>query len=535
MPAIVGELAEEVTAGTTTDYDALVALQRWFRSGEFEYSRKAPVEPGFDGDGLEAMGEFLEVRSGYCTHFASSFVMMARILHMPARVVNGYLPGTSTGESVDGQTVYSVMSSQRHAWPEVYFAGIGWVRFEATPGLGVPTTFAPASVPLDPDGRDVEPKATDESTPAPSPSIAPGQPGGPPLTGSAAPDATAVNLLPGLATGLSIALLLAIPAVLRAVRARTRVSAANAGDAGAAWRELQDTALDLGIRVPASETPRALGARLVSAHGAPHDAVAELVHGIERASYARGGQHEMPRGPQLADAVVATRAAMLAGADGRNRVLAIAAPRSLVIRPGSVHADSAVGADIIDVGRRTGRRLTDAAAPDVADVEGVADRGGRIAVDEEEVGALAHGDRAPIGETEATGCHGGGGTERCGGRQAGSDEVLQFLMHAGTVCEATEEGQRLRDVRADEQVDSCRVESANGGQNILEPTLRVVVEAAAQGRVPFRGELARDPRVVREGRPCDAHHGGVEHHAGDDEGTRLCDGVDDLRRYAGGP
>ncbi|MGC5171238.1 transglutaminaseTgpA domain-containing protein [Microbacterium sp. DT81.1] len=344
VPGIVGDLAREVTAGTTTDYDALVALQRWFRGGEFEYSLEAPVEEGFDGSGLQAMEKFLQVRSGYCVHFAASFALMARILDMPSRVVVGYLPGTSTGESIDGQTVYSVMSSQLHAWPEVYFEGIGWVPFEATPGRGVPTTFAPASVPLAPDGTDVDPNPTDDSSPAPSPSIVPGQPGGPPLTGSSGSEGTAVNPLPGLAAGLSIALLLAIPALLREARRRTRISAARAGDASAAWRELQDTALDLGIPVPASETPRALGARLVSGYRAPHDAVAELVQSIERASYARGGQRQFGRGPQLADAVLAARAAMLAGANGRHRMVAVAAPRSLVIRPGSVYAGGAVPA-----------------------------------------------------------------------------------------------------------------------------------------------------------------------------------------------
>jgi hypothetical protein len=288
------------------------------------------------------MARFLSVRSGYCVHFASTFALMARVLGMPSRVVVGYLPGTSTGESVDGETVYSVMSSQLHAWPEVHFEGIGWVPFEPTAGLGVPTTFAPASVPVTPDGTDVEPRNPDGSTPAPSSSIAPGEPGGPPLTGSSGIDAAAFNPVPALLAGLVIALLLAIPGVFREVRRRTQISSARGGDAGAAWRELQETALDLGIPVPASESPRVLGARLVGAHGAPAAAVAELVEGIERASYARGGQHQFGRGPQLADAVVAARAGMMGATDPRHRLLAVACPRSLLIRPGSVYADGAV-------------------------------------------------------------------------------------------------------------------------------------------------------------------------------------------------
>jgi len=341
VPDIVVDLAHQATAGTTTDYDALVALQRWFRGGEFKYSLEAPVDDSFDGTGLQAMGRFLTVRSGYCVHFASTFALMARVLDMPSRVVVGYLPGTSTGESVDGETVYSVMSSQLHAWPEVHFEGIGWVSFEPTAGLGVPTTFAPASVPVTADGTDVQ-RNPDGSTPAPSSSIAPGEPGGPPLTGSSGIEAAAFNPVPALLAVLVVALLLAIPGVFREVRRRTQISSARAGDAGAAWRELQETALDLGIPVPASESPRVFGARLVDTHGAPRDAVAELVDGIERSSYARGGNHQFGRGPQLADAVVSARAGMMSATDPRHRVLAVACPRSLLIRPGSVYADGAV-------------------------------------------------------------------------------------------------------------------------------------------------------------------------------------------------
>lgn len=338
MPEVIGALALEVTANEATDYDKLLALQRWFRSGEFTYSLEAPVEETFDGSGLQAIERFLQVRSGYCVHFASSFALMARTLDMPSRIVVGYLPGTSTSDSVDGQTVYSVSSSQLHAWPEVYFEGIGWIAFEPTAGRGVPTTFAPASAPVTGGGVDVDPQAVPGATPSPTASLAPelgpeARPDGP--TGAAD---TAVNPLPGIAIGLGVAVLLAIPALLRELRRRGRGSAAHAGDASAAWRELQDTALDLGIDVPASETPRSLGSRLVAAHGAPADAIDELVMGIEYASYARGGHRQFARGPELADAITAARAGLLRAADPARRILAIAAPRSLVIRPGSVYA-----------------------------------------------------------------------------------------------------------------------------------------------------------------------------------------------------
>ena len=94
--AAIREQALAVTSATSSDYDALVALQRWFRGLEFEYSLNAPVRSGFDGTGLEAVEEFLEVKSGYCVHFASAFAIMARTLGMPSRIVVGSLPGPAT-------------------------------------------------------------------------------------------------------------------------------------------------------------------------------------------------------------------------------------------------------------------------------------------------------------------------------------------------------------------------------------------------------------------------------------------------------
>ena len=164
IPPSIGELAAQVTAEATNDYDRLTALQRWFRGGDFTYSLDAPVEEGFDGSGADAVARFLEVRQGYCVHFASAFALMARTLNMPSRIVVGYLPGTPTTDSIDGQPVFTVMSSQLHAWPEVYFQGIGWIPFEPTSGLGTPTTFSSAAAAsggtTDPGSVGSEPTAT---------------------------------------------------------------------------------------------------------------------------------------------------------------------------------------------------------------------------------------------------------------------------------------------------------------------------------------------------------------------------------------
>lgn len=338
MPDVIGETAREVTASATTDYDALIALQRWFRGPDFEYSLAAPVDEGFDGSGVQALEQFLEVKRGYCVHFASAFALMARTLDMPSRIVVGYLPGTSTGDSVEGSTVYSVSSSQLHAWPEVFFEGIGWVPFEPTSSLGTPTSFAPSSAPQPEGGTEVVPSAAPSEAPAPEASIAPEIVPDDAQGGATGGTAATVNLLPAVAITLGVLLVLAVPALLRMWRRRSRVAAAHGGDAAAAWRELQDVALDLGIEVPASQTPRSLGMHLVANHGASVAAIDELVRGIERASYAPGGTRQFAHGPALAEAVDTVRAELMSDAGGARRVLALLAPRSLVIRPGSVYA-----------------------------------------------------------------------------------------------------------------------------------------------------------------------------------------------------
>jgi transglutaminase-like putative cysteine protease len=126
FPESVRNLAAEVTAGTTTTYDAMVALQNWFRS-EFDYSLEVP-----QGHGTSAIEAFLRQRIGYCEQFAGTFAAMARTLGVPARVAVGFTPG------LGGNGEYTVLGKNAHAWPEVWFDGLGWVGFEPTPGRGAP-------------------------------------------------------------------------------------------------------------------------------------------------------------------------------------------------------------------------------------------------------------------------------------------------------------------------------------------------------------------------------------------------------------
>ena len=336
MPPIIGETAALVTAGAESDYDRLAMLQRWFRSsGEFEYSLDSPVEDRFDGSGAQAVARFLDVREGYCVHFASAFALMARTLGMPSRIVVGYLPGNATTDDIDGQTVYQVSSSQLHAWPEVFFEDIGWVGFEPTVSLGTPTTFAPAATLADNpgQGQDIEPSPSASAS-----ALDPQADEDIPDQGAAGAGAssTTVNPLPTLGAVLAVMAVLAIPALIQGVRTRRLLGAARQGDSIAAWTVVQDAAIDLGIPAPASDSPRSLGHRLIHAYGAPLEATTRLVSAIERASYSPDGR--APADGSISDATAAVRAGLFAELPSARRAWAVLVPRSLIIRPGSVYA-----------------------------------------------------------------------------------------------------------------------------------------------------------------------------------------------------
>ena len=67
---------------------------------------------------------------------------MLRTLGIPTRVAVGFTSGVPLG---DGE--YSVLGRNAHAWPEVWFDGIGWVAFEPTPGRGAPNAQSYTGLP----------------------------------------------------------------------------------------------------------------------------------------------------------------------------------------------------------------------------------------------------------------------------------------------------------------------------------------------------------------------------------------------------
>ncbi len=116
-------LAVRLTEGEETELEKLHAIERYLQG--FSYT-STPGEP--EGD---AVYEFLfHTGEGYCTYFASAFVLLSRAAGIPARYVNGFCIPIYT----EGKREYLVESSCAHAWPEAYLNGIGWLSFEPTSG-----------------------------------------------------------------------------------------------------------------------------------------------------------------------------------------------------------------------------------------------------------------------------------------------------------------------------------------------------------------------------------------------------------------
>ncbi|MFF8988534.1 transglutaminaseTgpA domain-containing protein [Streptomyces sp. NPDC014983] len=285
LPKVVAQTAREVTAGAKNHYEEAVRLQDWFSvDGGFQYDTQVAV-----GSGPDAIANFLRKKQGFCVHFSFAMAAMARTLGIPSRVAVGFAPGTP---QTDGSVTVSLKDA--HAWPELYFQGVGWTRFEPTPTRGVVPSYT----------RSVSP-----GTSRPDQSL-PSKHGGaePSAAASAdenctrkqgtcdAPSAAAIPAGGGsgpgpwwfVLAGLAVLVVLAVPlapllwrARLRALRlgGHARTDEGAAAHTLAAWQELTDSAWDLGILPDDSLTPRGAADRIIRL-GRLDRAAAAAVHRV---------------------------------------------------------------------------------------------------------------------------------------------------------------------------------------------------------------------------------------------------------------
>ncbi|MFJ9420867.1 DUF3488 and DUF4129 domain-containing transglutaminase family protein [Streptomyces sp. NPDC101249] len=341
VPAVVAKTARQVTAGSANPYEQAVKLQDYFTlDGGFQYNTQVQV-----GSGPDAIARFLADKEGFCVHFSFAMAAMARSLGIPARVAVGFAPGSP---QADGSVAVSLKDA--HAWPELYFEGVGWTRFEPTPSRGTTPSYTQSEAPGDtlPDVARPSQSAGASTSAAPSASASCDRvkdrdldacAGALPLdtarpgTGDRAWWAVAGwSLLALLVVALPL-----LPLLWRTRRRAVRLASARHGGVQVPapdrvlflWRELTDTAWDHGIVPDDALTPRRAAARIVRL-GELDPATAESVHRVA------GAVEQVLFAPRpspvegLAQDVRALRAALWQRAGWFSRVRAVIAPRSSV-------------------------------------------------------------------------------------------------------------------------------------------------------------------------------------------------------------
>jgi transglutaminase-like putative cysteine protease len=135
LPNRVKQLAQTITKSATGPYAKAQAISDYLKQN-YTYATTGIPVPGRNQDFVD---QFLfDTKKGYCDHFSSAMVVLARSIGIPARWVTGYAPGTLDSTYTGPDSRYIVRQKDAHAWAEVYINGYGWIPFEPTPGFLFP-------------------------------------------------------------------------------------------------------------------------------------------------------------------------------------------------------------------------------------------------------------------------------------------------------------------------------------------------------------------------------------------------------------
>lgn len=362
--AVVTQAQSDGVTVPASDHDGQIAAMRWLvdyftdPDNGFVYTLDAP-----DGDGrnnLEVVGDFLERRSGYCTHYASALAVLGRALGVPTRMVLGY---SASGVQAEADFTYEVSADQLHAWVEAYIDDVGWVPFDVTPASADDAEADDTDTPAAPgrddadallsegdaDAADADNTTTDDDTPDTD-----GNAGDGSGTTSAQQTADADGLpspatslawvAGGIGAMLAVVALCCLPALVRRRRRRRRLRIASGTGADgerwiAAWQEIVDSAWDNGVRWGKAETDRDIARHIADLLESGLSAGTETVEQVGRiavqamsAAFGGTSEHAGDLAPIVESAVEAMRAANVA--PWYRRILGVLCPASLFRRRG---------------------------------------------------------------------------------------------------------------------------------------------------------------------------------------------------------
>lgn len=176
------DLAAQIAGDLADPYDIAAAITAYLRTN-IEYQPSLPLPPV----GAEPVDWMLfDQKQAFCNYYATAEVILLRTLGIPARMAVGYAQGgqgtdnlllneTKTveqrlEEDLIQNTYFTVRERDAHAWPEVYFPGIGWVEFEPTANqqeLIRPETAKDVEIVVAPLTSDAAPSGAEAAQPVP--------------------------------------------------------------------------------------------------------------------------------------------------------------------------------------------------------------------------------------------------------------------------------------------------------------------------------------------------------------------------------
>jgi protein-glutamine gamma-glutamyltransferase len=279
VPEGITELANQAVRETRPAFQTALVLERYLKTN---YERaEGDVLPS--GSGWPQLEDFLlESKLGTTEQFAAAYVVLARIIGLPARIAVGYRAPAETGDEV------VVRNGDVMAWPEVAVAGIGWVPLDpagATSGTGArPRGLAEATaeardqLPPEDEVKDPELSEDDEETSAGAEGSGISVPVVPVLV---AAGALAVLWLVGVPTAVGV----------RGWRRRRRPGAAAVVGA---WQEARDRLRAHGVPYTAGMTVRDLATK--TPEPAVRQGLQSLAGAVDKALWSQTGP-----GPTTAD------------------------------------------------------------------------------------------------------------------------------------------------------------------------------------------------------------------------------------------
>ena len=290
----VRALLDEITDEGDSPLQVARAIQAELRGNDYTYSLEL-ADAAADGSlPQDSLARFLQTKRGYCVQFATAMIMLSRAAGIPARMAVGYLPGTADGDE------RVVRVSDAHAWPELWFPQLGWVRFEPTPGTRSGSAPAYSLVPTAPGSTSAPVPSAASPTSSAAPSAGPTRDvtdqGPDPATAAGGTRLVRFTADHALTMTLVLLAVLAVGVVpLGAWLARRRARRHARDDAArveAEWQSLLLRLQDIGVVPSDGATPREASRQVGRAAYLSADegaALGRVVATLERARYARPG------------------------------------------------------------------------------------------------------------------------------------------------------------------------------------------------------------------------------------------------------